>query len=186
MSDTIVASFSPGRFSPAIPLLVAIGASTAWAGTARAVSGTPGSASGFVLPIFILVIVTLVVMGAITPLYLIVGAVPVRRRRQATLVAIAASVPFVAALVINPNRWPGEPAHSIAESVPLFGWLFDGIMSALPFAADTPTYKLSLSAFVTFGFYLECVLIAAILYTTLRALAALEGRNTHQNARYRK
>ena len=186
MSGTIVASLPPGRFSPAIPLLVAIVASVAWAGTARAASGTPGPASGFVLPVFILVIVTLAVMGAVTPLHLIEGAVPVRRRRQATLVAITASVPFVAALVISPDRWPGGPVRPIAESVPIFGWLFDGIMGILPFAADTPVYNLFFSAFATFGFYLECVLIAAILYTALRAFAALERGNPHQNARYRK
>lgn len=173
-------SLPRSRFSPAIPLLVAIVASIAWAGTVRAASGTSGPASGFVLPIFILVIVTLAVMGAVTPLHPIEGAVPVRKRRQATLVAIAASVPFVAALVVNPDRWPGGPVRPIAESVPIFGWLFDGIMGILPFAANTPVYKLFHSTLATFGFYLECVLIAAILYT------ALEGRNLHQNARYRK
>ena len=125
-------------------------------------------------------------MGAVTPLHLIVGAVPIRRRRQAMLGAIAASISLVAALVISPDRWTDGSVRPIAESVPLFGWLFDGIMSVLPFAADTPTYKLSFSAFATFRFYLECVLIAATLYTALRALVAIERRNTHQNARYRK
>jgi hypothetical protein len=58
--------------------------------------------------------------------------------------------------------------------VPIFGWFFDGIMSVLPLAADTPTYKLFFSAFAVFGFYLECVLVAAILYVVLRVLAALD------------
>ena len=114
----------------------------------------------------------LAVAGAATPLPLISGAVPIRRERQAMLVAVAASVPFVFALQINPDRWPGGPAPLIADSVPVFGWFFDGIMSALPFAVDTTAYRLIFSAFGVFGFYLECVLVATILYTALRLIAA--------------
>jgi hypothetical protein len=143
-----------------------------WVGTARAVSGTIGPAPQSVLPVFILVIVTLAVAGAATPLPLISGAVPVRREQQAMLAAVAASVPFVFALLINPDRWPGGPAPLIADSVPVFGWLFDGIMNALPLTADTPAYKLLFSAFGVFGFYLECVLVATALYAALRLIAA--------------
>ena len=174
MSGNIIHPLPRSRFSPALPPLVAAVTAVIWAGTARIVSGTPGPAPPFVLPVFILVIVALVVAGAVTPLPLIEGAVPVKRQRQAMLVAIAASVPFVGALVINPERWPGGPAPLIAESVPIFGWFFDGIMSVLPLAADTPTYKLFFSAFAVFGFYLEFVLVAAILYVVLRVLAALD------------
>ena len=167
MSDTIVASLP--RFSP----LIAVVTSAIWAFLATSVSGTPGAALS-VLPAFVLVIVILAVAGAATPLPLIAGSVPARRRRQATLVAIAATVPFVAALVINPDRWPGGPAPFLAESVPVFGWFFDGVMDALPLAVDTPVYNLLFSGFAVFGFYLECVLIAAILYTVLRTVAALD------------
>ncbi|MCM2465169.1 hypothetical protein [Methanoculleus oceani] len=172
MSRKIVASLPRSRFSPAIPPLVAVVACVIWAGTARTVSGIIGPAPPFVLPVFVLVMVTLAVAGAATPLPLISGAVPVRRERQAMLVAVAASVPFVFALLINPDRWPGGPAPLIADSVPVFGWLFDGIMSALPFAAGTPAYNLLFSAFGVFGFYLECVLAATILYAALRLTAA--------------
>jgi len=172
MSGKIVASLPRTRFSPVIPPIVAVVACVIWAGTARAVSGTIGPASGFVLPVFVLVIVTLAVAGAATPLPLIAGGVPIRRERQAMLVAVAASVPFVFALLINPDRWPGGPAPLLAERVPVFGWFFDGIMSALPFAADTPAYNLAFPAFGAFGFYLECVLVATILYAVLRLIAA--------------
>ncbi|MDD4567820.1 MAG: hypothetical protein PHU37_07940 [Methanoculleus chikugoensis] len=166
------AIFPRSRLSPAIPPLVAVAACTAWALVAVTVSGTPGSAPPSVLPVFILAILTIAVAGAATPLPLIADAVPVRRRRQAILLAVAASVPFVVALLINPNRWPGEPAPLIADRVPVFGWFFDGIMGALPFAVDTPAYSLAFSALTNFGFYLECVLIATILYAALRVAAA--------------
>jgi len=181
MSGKIVASLPRSRFSPAIPLLVAIAACAAWAGIALTVSGTPGSALQPVLPVFILVIVTLAVTGAATPLPLISGTVSIRRERQAVLAAVAASVPFVFALLINPDRWPGGPAPLIADRVPVFGWLFDGIMGALPFAVDTPVYNLLFSAFEVFGFYLECVLVATVLYAALRVVATPQ-----KNARYRK
>ncbi|WP_292365911.1 MULTISPECIES: hypothetical protein [unclassified Methanoculleus] len=172
MSGTNIASLPRSRFSPAIPPLVAVVACVIWAGTARTVSGIIGPAPPFVLPVFVIVMVTLAVAGAATPLPLISGAVPVRRERQAMLVAVAASVPFVAALLINPGGWPGGSAPLLADSVPVFGWLFDGIMNALPLTAGTPAYNLLFSAFGIFGFYLECVLAATILYAALRLIAA--------------
>ena len=45
-------------------------------------------------------------------------------------------------------------------------------MTALPFVTDTPLYKLAFSAFGVFGFYLECVLVATIIYAALRLTAA--------------
>lgn len=181
MSGKIVASLPRTRFSPAIPPIVAVVACVIWAGTARAVSGTVGPAPPSVLPVFILVIVTLAVTGAATPLPLISGTVSIRRERQAVLAAVAASVPFVFALLINPDRWPGGPAPLIADRVPVGGWLLDGIMGALPFAVDTTAYKLAFSALTDFGFYLECVLVATVLYAALRVVATPQ-----KNARYRK
>jgi len=182
MSGKVVASLPRSRFSPAIPPIVAVVACAAWAGIALTVSGTPGSALQPVLPVFILVIVTLAVTGAATPLPLISGTVSIRRERQAVLAAVAASVPFVAALVINPAQWErGDALPLIADRVPVFGWLFDGIMGALPFAVDTPVYNLLFSAFEVFGFYLECVLVATVLYAALRVVATPQ-----KNARYRK
>jgi len=167
MSGKIVAPLPRSRFSSTIPPLVAVAACIVWADITVCISGTPQQ----VLPVFVLVMVTLAVAGAATPLPLISGAVPVRRERQATLVAVAASVPFVAALLINPDGWPGGPAPLIADRVPVFGWLFDEIMSALPLAAGTPAYNLLFSAFTGFGFYLECVLAATLLYAAIRLTA---------------
>ncbi|MDK2917262.1 MAG: hypothetical protein PWR25_1819 [Euryarchaeota archaeon] len=181
MSGKIVASLPRTRFSPVIPPIVAVVACVIWAGTARAVSGTVGPAPPSVLPVFILVIVTLAVTGAATPLPLISGTVSIRRERQAVLAAVAAPVPFVFALLINPDRWPGGPAPLIADRVPVGGWLLDGIMGALPFAVDTTAYKLAFSALTDFGFYLECVLVATVLYAALRVVATPQ-----KNARYRK
>ncbi|WP_214041688.1 hypothetical protein [Methanoculleus sp.] len=174
MSGKIIASLPRSRRFPAIPPLVAVVVCAAWACIAVTVPGTIGPAPPFVLPVFVLTIVTLAVAGAATPLPLIAGAVPVRRQRQAMLVAVAASVPFVAALLINPDRWPGGPTPLIADRVPVFGWFFDGIMSALPLAVDTPVYNLVFSVLTDFGFYLECVLVAAALYVALRLIAALD------------
>lgn len=173
MSGKIVASLPRSRFSPAIPPLVAVVACVIWAGTARTVSGIIGPAPPFVLPVFILVMVTLAAAGAATPLPLISGAVPVRRERQAMLVAVAASVPFVAALLINRDGWPGGPAPLIADRVPVFGWLLDGIMTVLPLTPNAPAHTLLFSALTGFGFYLECVLAATIFYAVLRLIAAL-------------
>ena len=164
---------SRSRLRLLIPPLVAVSACAAWAFFVD-IAVTPGSVSQSVLPVFVLAIVTLAVAGAVTPLPLIAGSVPVRRQRQAMLVSIVASVPFVAALLINPDRWAGGPAPLLADRVPIFGWFFDGIMSALPFAVDTPAYNLAFSALTDFGFYLECVLIATVFYAALRLIAALD------------
>ncbi|ABN56016.1 MULTISPECIES: hypothetical protein [Methanoculleus] len=173
MSGKIVASLPRSRFSPAIPPLAAVVACVIWAGTARTASGIIGPAPPFVLPVFVLVMVTLAVAGAATPLPLISGAVPVRRARQAMLVAVAASVPFVFALLINPGQWErGDALPLVADSVPVFGWLLDGIMTVLPLTAGTPVYSLLFSAFGVFGFYLECVLVATVIYAVLRLTAA--------------
>jgi len=165
-------SLSRRRLSPAIPPLFAVAACTAWALVAVTVSGTRGPAPPSVLPVFILAILTIAVAGAATPLTLIEGAVPVRRKRQAMLVAVAASFPFVAALLINPDRWPGGPVPLVADRVPVVGWLFDGVMGALPLAVDTPAYRLIFSMFTGLGFYLECVFAATVLYGLLRLIAA--------------
>ncbi len=106
MSGKTIASLPRSRLSP----LVAVATCAAWACVAGTVSGTPGPAPPSVLPVFILVIVTLAVAGAATPLPLIESAVPVRRQRQAMLAAVAAAVPFVVVLLVNPDRWPGGPA----------------------------------------------------------------------------
>ena len=173
MSGKIIASLPKSPLSPAIPPLVAVVACVIWAGTARTVSGIIGPEPPFVLPVFVIVMITLAVAGAATPLPLIAGAVPVRRERQAMLVAVAASVPFVAALLINPGQWErGDALPLIADRVPVFGWLFDGIMNVLPLTAGTPAYNLLFSAFGVFGFYLECVLVATALYAALRLIAA--------------
>lgn len=169
MSGKLIASLPRSRFSPAIPPLVAVAACIVWADITVCISGTPQQ----VLPVFVLVMVTLAVAGAATPLPLISGAVPVRRERQAMLVAVAASVPFVAALLINPGQWErGDAPPLVADSVPVFGWLLDGIMNFLPFTAGTPAYNLLFSAFGVFGFYLECVLVATVIYAVLRLIAA--------------
>lgn len=169
------------RLSPAIPPVVAVAACIARALVAVTVSGTPGPAPPSVLPVFILAILTIAVAGAATPLPLIEGAVPVRRERQAVLVAVAASFPFVAALLINPELWPGGPAPLLADRVPIFGWVFDGVMGALPLAVETLTYKLAFSALTALGFYLECVLIAAVIYVALR-IAAGHGSRGEERA----
>ncbi|MCK9299652.1 hypothetical protein HL657_01540 [Methanoculleus sp. YWC-01] len=173
MSGKIVASLPKSPLSPTIPPLVAVVACVIWAGTARTASGIIGPAPPFVLPVFVLVMVTLAVAGAATPLPLISGAVPIRRERQAMLVAVAASVPFVAALLINPGQWERDDALPLlVDSVPAFGWLFDGIMNVLPLTAGTLAYSLLFSAFGVFGFYLECVLVATVIYAVLRLIAA--------------
>ncbi len=172
MPGNVIISLPRSRLRPVIPPLVAVVACAAWACIAVTVSGTPGPAPQSVLPVFVIVIVTLAVAGAATPLPLIAGGVPVRRQRQAMLVAVAASVPFVAALLINPDQWVEGSTPLLADRVPVFGWLFDGIMSALPLTADTPAYSLLFSALTDLGFYLECVLAATVLYAALRVTAA--------------
>ncbi|MDD2472919.1 MULTISPECIES: hypothetical protein [unclassified Methanoculleus] len=171
------------RRRAAIPPLVAVGACAVWALFVD-IAGTSEPQS--LLPVFALVIVTLAVAGAATPLPLIEGAVPVRRQRQAMLVAVAASVPFVVALLVNPDRLAGGPAPLLADRVPIFGWLFDGVMSALPLAVDTPAYNLVFSAFTLFGFYLECVLVAVVLYAALRLIPSLDPDSREEGRPNRK
>ncbi|MCK8519602.1 hypothetical protein [Methanoculleus sp. 7T] len=135
-------------------------------------SGRPGPVPLFALLTFFLVILTLAVAGAATPFPLVADVLSFHGRIQTMLVTAAAMTPLVFPLFITPHRWRGEPPL-LADRLPIFGGVFDEIMNALPLAEGTSAYDLAFSTFTLLGFYLECVLVAAVFYILLRVVISL-------------
>ncbi|WP_054848310.1 hypothetical protein [Methanoculleus chikugoensis] len=165
---------SQSRLRFVIPPLVAVIAWIVWAGGVFSIaSGHPGPAPLYALLTFFLVIMILAVAGAATPFPLVAGVLSFHGKIQTMLVTAAAMTPpLVFPLFITPHRWRGEPPL-LADRLPIFGWLFDAFMNALPFAEGTFAHDLAFSAFLLLGFYLECVLVAAVFYAVLRVVISL-------------
>ncbi|MFA7198191.1 MAG: hypothetical protein WC093_02770 [Methanoculleus sp.] len=163
---------SQSRLRFVIPPLVAVIAWAVWVGVASVASGHPGPIPLYALLTLFLVLMTLAVAGAATPFPLVEGVLSFHGRIQTVLVTAAAMTPFVFPLFITPHRWRGKPPL-LADRLPIFGWFFDGIMNALPLAEGSLAHDLAFSAFMLLGFYLECVLVAAVFYVILRAVISL-------------
>ena len=155
-----------------IPPLVAVIAWAAGVGVVGIASGHPGPTPLYALLTFFLVIVILAVAGAATPFPLVADVLSAHGRIQTVLVTAAAMTPLVFPLFITPHRWRGEPPL-LTDRLPIIGWFFDPVMNALSFAENTLAYNLAFSGFMLFGFYLECVLVAAVFYILLRAVISL-------------
>ena len=168
---------SRSRLRFVIPPLVAVLAWAVWVGVASVASGHPGPIPLYALLTLFLVLMTLAVAGAATPFPLVEGVLSFHGRIQTVLVTAAAMTPLVFPLFITPHRWRGEPPL-LADRLPIFGWLLDDVMSALPLAEDSLAHGLVFSAFTFLGFYLECVLVAAVFYVILRVVIILRRPNS--------
>ncbi|HQD26076.1 MULTISPECIES: hypothetical protein [Methanoculleus] len=144
---------------------------------ASVASGHPGPAPLYAILAFFLVLMILAVAGAATPFPIVSGVLSFHGKIQAMLVTAAATTPLVFPLFITPHRWRGEPPL-LADRLPIFGRLLDDIMSALPLAEGTAAHDLAFSAFLLLGFYLECVLVAAVFYVILRLVISLRHPDT--------
>lgn len=158
---------SRSRLRFVIPPFVAVIGWAIWVGVASIASGHPGPAPLYALLTFFLVLMILAVAGAATPFPLVAGVLSYHGRIQTMLVTAAAMTPLVFPLFITPHRWRGEPPL-LADRLPIFGWLLDDIMNALPLAEGSLGHDLAFSGFMFLGFYLECVLVAAVFYVILR------------------
>lgn len=163
---------SRSRLRFTIPPLVAAVAWAAGVGVVGIASGHPGPAPLYALLTFFLVIMILAIAGAATPFPLVAGVLSAHGRIQTMLVTAAAMTPLVFPLFITPHRWRGEPPL-LADRLPIIGWCFDEVMNALSFAESALAYDLAFSGFMLFGFYLECMLVAAVFYILLRAVISL-------------
>ena len=144
------------RFRLALPVILALVAGM------TLVSGTGA-------PVAVLAIAVIAAAGVVPPLPLLDGRVSGRVRVLAVLCSSAVTSPLVTALLVNPEHLPGGTAPLLADRLPLFGGIFDVVVGALP--AGTPACDLAFSVLLWSGFYLECFLFAAIVYSVLRAVA---------------
>ncbi|MDN7013724.1 hypothetical protein FGW20_11910 [Methanoculleus sp. FWC-SCC3] len=174
-------SISRSRLRFAIPPLVAVIAWAVWVCVASVASGHPGPMPLYALLTLFLVLMILAVAGAATPFPLVAGVLSFHGRIQTMLVTAAAMTPLVFPLFITPHRWRGEPPL-LADRLPIFGWLLDDAMSALPLAEDSLAHGLVFSAFTFLGFYLECVLVAAVFYILLRAVISFRRPNSEDGS----
>jgi hypothetical protein len=163
---------SQSRLRFVTPPLVAVIAWIVWVGVASVASGHPEPAPLYALLTFFLVLMILAVAGAAIPFPLVAGVLSFYGKIQTMLVTAAAMTPLVFPLFITPHRWRGEPPL-LADRLPIFGWLLDDAMSALPLAEDSLAHGLVFSAFTFLGFYLECVLVTAVFYVILRVVISL-------------
>lgn len=170
-------SISRNRLRFAIPPLVAAVAWAAGVGVVGIASGHPGPTPLYALLTFFFALMILAVAGAATPFPLVAGILSFHGRIQTMLVTAAAMTPLVFPLFITPHRWRGDPPL-LADRLPLLGWFFDPVMNALSFVESTLAYDLVFSGFMLFGFYLECVLVAAVFYILLRAVISFRRPNS--------
>lgn len=114
------------------------------------------------LVVMILAISLVAAAGVLTPLSLTDRVVSRSERTLAIVCSSLVSLPLVVALLVNPEGWAGGPAPLLADRIPIFGWIFDPVMGALQ--TGTPAFDLVFSVFLWIGFYLEAVLVAAVVY----------------------
>lgn len=119
--------------------------------------------------IMVLAISLVAAAGVLTPLPFLDRVVSQSERTLAIVCSSLVSFPLVVALLVNPEGWAGGPAPLLADRVPLFGWIFDPVMGA--FQTGTPAFDLVFSVFLWIGFYLEAVLVAAVVYGVFLVVA---------------
>jgi hypothetical protein len=170
--DRLTGSIPDRRLRLALPPVLALVTGTSWSFIASG-AGTPVT----VIAMF-LVIGIVAAAGVVTPLPILDGIAPRRLRVLAVLCSSAVMSPLVIALLVNPEQWPRGPAPLIADRLPLVGRIFDVVMSALP--TGTPAFDLAFSLLLWVGFYLECVLVAAVVYCVLRTVASLRHEGSRE------
>lgn len=158
------------RASRVLPPLLAAAACGIMMGVTAVTAGAP--APPWSIGIMFAVIFDIIVAAAATPLPIIEGLVSLRGKVAAVVCTFFAAGPLIFALFVNPETWAGGPPPLLADRLPLFvGWLFDGIMTAVPpvevFGFD-PVFALLLDI----GFYLELVIVATGICGLVRIVAA--------------
>jgi hypothetical protein len=151
-----------------VPLMIgALAVFMAWTIAGLSAGGPAGPL--ITITIFLLVAVILA-SSIVTPAPLL-GTIFQRNTRIGILfIASMLTVPFLFALLLNPESWVGGPLPLLADRLPFLGWIPDLIMAFLPLAA-TFGFEPVFSAFLYAGIYLEIAIVSAVLYLLIRLIA---------------
>lgn len=148
------------RLRLALPPVLALVVGAVW-------SFLPSGAGSLV--VMVLAISLVAAAGVTAPLSLTDRIVSRSERTLAIVCSSLVSLPLVVALLVNPEGWAGGSAPLLADRIPLFGWIFDPVMGVVQ--AGTPAFDLAFSLCLWVGFYLEAVLVAAIVYGVFLVVA---------------
>ncbi len=136
----------------------------AWTISAVGAGGPAGSL--ITITIFLLVAVILAA-AIITPAPLLDPLFRKRPRIAILFIASMLTVPFLLALLVNPESWEGGPLPLLADRLPLLGGIFDTIIAFTPLEAMFG-FEPVFSAFLYAGIYLEIAIVSTALYLMIR------------------
>ncbi len=89
-------------------------------------------------------------------------------------------LPFLFALFINPESWPGGPPPLFADRLPGLGILFDAIAVVFGTAGEA-NYEIFFTSGLIFGLYIEVVVASAIIFGIGTALTKEMGHKSADN-----
>lgn len=158
------------RASRVLPPILAIFACGIMVAVTAVTTGAP--APSWSVGIMFAAIFDIIVAAAATPLPIIEGAVSLRGKVAAVVCTFVAAGPLTFALFVNPETWAGGPPPLLADRLPLaVGWLFDGIMTAVP-PVEVFGFDRVFALLLDMGFYLELVIVATGICGLVRIAAA--------------
>ncbi|MDD1716522.1 MAG: hypothetical protein LUQ01_05945 [Methanolinea sp.] len=149
---------------PVPPMIGALAVFLAW--TIAGLSA--GSPAGPLVSVVLFVLIAVILASAIVTPAPLLDTVFRRRSRIGILcIASVLTIPFLFALLLNPESRVGGPLPLLADRLPLLGGVFDLIMDAVPLAAAFG-FEPVFSAFLYAGIYLEIFIVTVILFLLVR------------------
>ncbi|GAB7015804.1 hypothetical protein [Methanogenium cariaci] len=100
-------------------------------------------------------------------------AISGRMKTLALLIGSMFQIPFLVALLVNPDGWAGAPPPLFAEFIPGLGHILDAGVAALGLAGQTGS-SLLFSIGVTLGFYLEVAVVSTVFWATFSVFSGYE------------
>jgi hypothetical protein len=91
------------------------------------------------------------------------SAISGRMKSLGILTGSLFQIPFLAALLINPDRWAGAPSPLFAEFIPGLGHIFDVVAAAFGFVGQAGP-DLIFTIGVTLGFYIEVAIVSTVFW----------------------
>lgn len=129
-----------------------------------------GPADPLVTIVLFVLIAVILAAAIVTPIPILDQTFPGKPRTMILFAAAALTIPFLLALLVNPESWEGGPLPLLADRLPILGGIFDTIMTFTPLEAASG-FEPVFSAFLYAGIYLEIALVSAVLFFLIRLIA---------------
>jgi len=113
-------------------------------------------------------------MAVLLPHLIFREQLPGRIRTGTILISSLFQIPFLFAMSVHPESWPGGPAPVFADYLPGLGIFFDAI-------ATYTGYSIFFIAGVTIGLCIEVAVVSVLVFGMARALAKEREQNCVEN-----